>query len=410
MMHYFLDPIYQSSLFGTMLMALSCSLLGVFIFLEKRSLIVETLAHAAYPGVALGLIFGALKLPGAIALGGLFTVFLAFRMVGRLQRDSRVAPDPALCFTMAAFLGVGALLASYLQGTSPVLAKKMDTYLFGQAATMLSGHMIAYAILAAATLVWVGFHFHALKARAFDRSFARLEGVRLWTLDAGMLLLVALSIVFGTRCVGVVLMAGMLIAPAVAARQWTRSLGPLLILSASIGVFGAMFGNIIAFKQQWVSGPVIVCVTGLVAFASLLIVYFKRLFRKMRFRMKCLKENLLKFLWKRGGCSAKEELSHCFPSMILTPYALWRLRRAGWLNRHNCLTDAGMQRGEQIVRLHRLWELYLSSNLGFLVQDVHPSAEQMEHILTPELERELTKVLGNPGSDPHAQPIPGGAL
>ena len=70
------------------------------------------------------------------------------------------------------------------------------------------------------------------------------------------------------------------------------------------------------------------------------------------------------------------------------------------------LTEKGRKRADYIVRLHRLWEVYLVDYLGKRAEEVHASAEEMEHILTPELERELTELLGNPHSDPHAQPIP----
>ena len=70
------------------------------------------------------------------------------------------------------------------------------------------------------------------------------------------------------------------------------------------------------------------------------------------------------------------------------------------------LTPFGIKRGGQIVRLHRLWEVYLVNALGLGVERVHKSAEEMEHILTPEIERKLTELLDDPKQDPHLQPIP----
>ena len=58
------------------------------------------------------------------------------------------------------------------------------------------------------------------------------------------------------------------------------------------------------------------------------------------------------------------------------------------------------------IRLHRLWEVYLVDYLGQGVERVHRNAEEMEHILTPELEKELTILLQDPKRDPHHQPIP----
>ena len=72
------------------------------------------------------------------------------------------------------------------------------------------------------------------------------------------------------------------------------------------------------------------------------------------------------------------------------------------------MTEKGIYAGKKLVRLHRLWELYLVEYCGMAKERVHPSAEEMEHILTPEVEQELSVALRNPAFDPHKQPIPSG--
>jgi manganese/zinc/iron transport system permease protein len=59
-----------------------------------------------------------------------------------------------------------------------------------------------------------------------------------------------------------------------------------------------------------------------------------------------------------------------------------------------------------MVRLHRLWEVYLSERLNLAADHVHDDAEHIEHILTPELEAELESILARPRFDPHRSPIP----
>ena len=84
--------------------------------------------------------------------------------------------------------------------------------------------------------------------------------------------------------------------------------------------------------------------------------------------------------------------------------------QSGWIkqekNHFYCLTEDGQHRAAHIVRLHRLWEVYLANYLGMGAERVHRNAEEMEHILTPELEHELTLLLKDPKQDPHQQPIP----
>ena len=88
---------------------------------------------------------------------------------------------------------------------------------------------------------------------------------------------------------------------------------------------------------------------------------------------------------------------------------LLSLSQQGWVERAGLkfrLTLDGIHRAAHIVRLHRLWEVYLCDYLGIGAERVHKSAEEMEHILTPELENELTALLNDPKMDPHHQPIP----
>ena len=70
------------------------------------------------------------------------------------------------------------------------------------------------------------------------------------------------------------------------------------------------------------------------------------------------------------------------------------------------LTEAGEQVALEIIRHHRLLELYLAETLGLHVDDVHDEAERLEHVLSEELEQRIDRALGYPTHDPHGDPIP----
>ena len=70
------------------------------------------------------------------------------------------------------------------------------------------------------------------------------------------------------------------------------------------------------------------------------------------------------------------------------------------------LTDAGERVALEIIRHHRLLELYLAETLGLHVDDVHDEAERLEHVLSEELEQRIDRALGYPTHDPHGDPIP----
>jgi DtxR family Mn-dependent transcriptional regulator len=70
------------------------------------------------------------------------------------------------------------------------------------------------------------------------------------------------------------------------------------------------------------------------------------------------------------------------------------------------LTHAGEQVALEVIRHHRLLELYLAETLGISVDDVHDEADRLEHALSEELEARIDSALGFPTHDPHGDPIP----
>ena len=70
------------------------------------------------------------------------------------------------------------------------------------------------------------------------------------------------------------------------------------------------------------------------------------------------------------------------------------------------LTADGEKVALEVIRHHRLLELYLAETLGLHVDDVHDEAERLEHVISEELEERIDKALGFPTHDPHGDPIP----
>lgn len=74
------------------------------------------------------------------------------------------------------------------------------------------------------------------------------------------------------------------------------------------------------------------------------------------------------------------------------------------------LTETGERIALEVMRHHRLLELYLAESLGLGIDCVHAEADRLEHALSEELEARIDKSLGHPSHDPHGDPIPDRAL
>lgn len=436
---YFYDPILRAPTIGCMLMCLSAALVGVIAFLKKQSLLGESLSHASFPGVILGVMAAGavtgsddhwLKVPLLTMAGAFASALAGLWLIHFIERKAKIRSDSALCFVLSIFFGIGLTLASQIQFTQTALYKQGLNYLYGQAATMTDVHIVIYGALSLVIILMVLLNYKELQAITFDREYAKSIGIKVRLIDNLILFLIALAIVVGIRSVGVVLMSAMLIAPAVAARQFTHRLSLMLFWAAVFGLASGYLGNYISVeasryltalnpsqRQSLPTGPTIVMVATSICLIALFFApergWIVRMVRVTHFRYRCLSENLLKALWRFGP---GEE--HSFAKIvrfqegagIYLRFVLHRLCSQGWVKKVGkggfCLTQDGKTRAEHIVRLHRLWEVYLADYLGVGAERVHKSAEEMEHIITPELEAELTQLLKDPKYDPHHQPIP----
>ena len=70
------------------------------------------------------------------------------------------------------------------------------------------------------------------------------------------------------------------------------------------------------------------------------------------------------------------------------------------------LTPSGTKLALQMLRRHRLWEMFLVKYLGYRWDEIHDEAEHLEHVTSASMERRLDKALGYPKFDPHGDPIP----
>lgn len=439
MIEYFTDPVLKAPTIGSMLMCAIAAFVGTFSVLKRQSLVAEALSHASYPGVICSLLLAKLMFDSTIdwqvivlpLLGAASSSIVGMFCIRQLIAKYKVAPDSALCFVLASFFGVALVILSAVQGSYPTLYRELQSYLFGQAATQTDTHVMVYGILAIVAFGLSFSFYRPIKAVIFDSQFAKAIGIDVRRVEMVLVAVTVLAVVVGIRSLGVVLMSAMFIFPAVASRLWTARLGLVLLLATLFGLVSGFFGVYLSHEMsqsispngQYISfptGPMIVLAAALLfAGSSILSPQKGLLFRGVRrciFRVRCQQENLLKTLWK--VCSHKnsalltsEEISRHFQAgRIELRLLLWALIRKGWLSRTHKngfeLTASGMLWGRKVVRLHRLWEVYLVEYCGVGKDRVHPSAEEMEHTITPEIEAELEVLLHHPQQDPHKQPIP----
>ncbi|MCM3453354.1 metal ABC transporter permease [Heyndrickxia oleronia] len=255
----FQDPNTQWILFGSVLLGISSGVIGCFAYLRKQSLMGDALSHAALPGVCLAFILTGTKSIFFFLIGAMIAGILATMSISFITRYSRIKQDSALGIILTVFFGIGIVLLTQIQHSTSGNQSGLDKFLFGQAASMV--HSDVYT-MAGISLFLIGVSivfFKEFKLLSFDPGFAKGIGLPTMILDQFIMLLLVIAVVIGIQAVGVVLMAALLITPAVSARYWTEKLHVMTILAGLFGGTSGLIGTIIStWANNLPTGPLIV--------------------------------------------------------------------------------------------------------------------------------------------------------
>lgn len=420
----FQDPSVRYALIGSMLLGISCGLLGSFIVVRRMALVGDALSHAVLPGVAIGFLWNMSKDPLAIFVGATIAGLLGTVVVHAIKQTTRLKEDTALGLVLAVFFAIGICLLTIIQRLPTGNKSGIDKFLFGQAAAIGAGDLKLMAIVTVLSVFAVWLFYKEFLVTSFDAGFARASGFPTQAFHYGLMLLVAFAVVIALQAVGVVLVSAMLITPAAAAYLLTDRMSRMLWLASFFGLLAGAVGAFFSFLgPNLPTGPFMVL--GATAVFALAFVFgpkhgvFTRWLRQRSRAARTQRENTLKSIYhvletrdfKGEGVSLRELAERRRETVEEARLQAAQLVRHGLATLHEegnviFLTPIGFQLAAAIVRNHRLWELYLTNQAQIAVDHVHEDAEKIEHVLGEEVVRELERKLGYATQDPHGRAIP----
>jgi len=268
--------------------------------------------------------------------------------------------------------------------------------------------------------------FKELRLLCFDETFAASRGYPVLALDVALMVLVVTVTLIGLQAVGLILMVALLVIPASAARFWTDRMSLMALISAAIGALSSFFGaGLSAVLPRLPSGAMIV----LVATAGFLLSLFLgtrrgilvRVLRQRGLEARMHRQHLLRAIYETleaAGLAQKKAGESWLPISQLIRLRSWNLRQLrsfirrsesqGLMCRDQAgrvrLTSKGFLEAEKITYDHRLWELYLTQHADIAPSQVDRGADAIEHVLDPEMIRELESLLRESGKDQRIPP------
>jgi manganese/zinc/iron transport system permease protein len=267
----FSDYTIRTVALGAAVLGIVSGTLGCYAVLRRQALLGDAMSHAALPGIALAFLLTGVRELSVLLLGAAIAGWVAALVMMAIVNTTRIKEDSALGMVLAVFFGFGLVLLAFAQKQPTAAQAGLDTFLFGQAASLVMRDVITMASVGAVALGLMLLFWKEFKLLSFDPDYGATLGLPIRLLDIGLTSLIVVAIVIGLQTVGVVLMSAMLIAPAAAARQWTDRLGLMVVLAGVFGALSGVIGAVISATARGLStGPTIVLTVSTFVVASLI--------------------------------------------------------------------------------------------------------------------------------------------
>jgi len=360
MINVFLDALLLQAGYNAALVAFGAALLGIaagsggtFLFLRKRALLSDALAHSTLPGVGIAfMVMVALGGEGrnllGLLLGSTISAVLGLLAVEWITSRTRLAEDTAIGAVLSVFFGFGVVLLTVIQTMSSGYQAGLEGFLLGSTAGMLFGDAVIITIGGALAVGLVLLLRRPMTLVSFDPEFAAASGVNVQRIDFAVMGLVMAVTIVGLKLVGLILIVALLIIPPVTARLWSDRTEHVVLTAGLIGGFSGYVGAALSASAPHLpTGPIIVLVSFALFVFSLIFApargVLAALLHQRRFRIR---------LHRRQGLLALAQ-----KDAIRDRFTLAVLRREGLIRPDMAPTEAGRDAAAKVLRDESRWAM-----------------------------------------------------
>ncbi len=265
----FLEPFaaygfMRRALVGCVAISVGATPVGVFLMLRRMSLTGDAMAHAILPGAAVGYLIAGLSLT-AMTVGGLIAGMAVALFSGFVSRATPLGEDASLAAFYLISLAAGVLIVS-MRGSNVDLMH----VLFGTVLALDDAALILLCAIASVTVLTLAMLFRPLVLECADPQFLRsVSGLSALTHFA-FLALAVLNLVGGFHALGTLMIVGIMILPAAAARFWARTIGGMIAVAVVVAIGASVAGLLLSYHHSLPSGPAIILAAGVAYALSLL--------------------------------------------------------------------------------------------------------------------------------------------
>lgn len=246
----------RRALAGCLALSLGGCPLGVLLVLRRMSLMGDALAHAILPGAAIGFLVAGLSLV-AMTVGGIATGLAVAVLAGLVSRATPLREDASFAAFYLISLGLGVLIVS-MRGSSVDLLH----VLFGSVLALDDAALLLIVSISSITLIALSLIYRPLIVECLDPGFLRAVGGFGPLVHITFTVLVVLNLVGGFQALGTLMVVGLIMLPAVAARFWSQTVAGQMAVAAVFGVLASIAGLLASYHWRAPASSAIILAAG----------------------------------------------------------------------------------------------------------------------------------------------------
>ncbi|MDE6286559.1 MAG: metal ABC transporter permease [Muribaculaceae bacterium] len=232
-MQYLDYTFFRYALAGVVLISIAAAVVGSYIISRRLVAIAGGVTHACFGGLGLGYFLGV----SPVVMATLFAV-ASSAGVEWMSQKIRLREDSAIAVVWSLGMAVGVLFVFMTPGYVP----ELNSFLFGNILTISATDLAVFAAFAIVLCTFFAWRFKLIVAVAFDRDFARVQGLPARFVSYSMTVFVAVCIVLTIRLVGVMLLMSMMSLPMMTAEVFCRRFSSMVWTSAAVSVVAGVAG------------------------------------------------------------------------------------------------------------------------------------------------------------------------
>lgn len=238
------------ALWACILSGITCGIIGTYVVSRRTVFLSGGITHASFGGLGIAFYMGINPIFGATV----FAVLAALGIEWAADRG-RIREDSAIGIVWSVGMAVGALFMSLRPGYT---SGDLSNYLFGSIITVTTTDAVVLALLTLAVLTGTVLWLRPVFYVAFDREYARSQGVPTQLVSYAMSALTALAVVLSIRIMGIVLLLSLLTLPVVIANTFSKSYRRIVATAPVIAAAGNVAGLVASYHFEVPPGAAII--------------------------------------------------------------------------------------------------------------------------------------------------------